>query len=391
MNERELMDRLEEAVPEVPSVFHNAMLGAFAQIQEQEEKEKLKDNLVELPKPRLRKRTAAIVLIAALLMATVATGTALMPKVVSYFYGGNAVIREDLPDLVQNNPVEMMVGNCRVRIEEVLYDGAQLYLTYSIRNMTVDRMMGERDPEDSPNGRRYLTIEEEEQEIYTWDAYLWSDALWINGEETEMLSGTFSNYGGDEPGEYISYNILHLYQEGIELNGETRIALPIGSDPRRLYEDGCLPRDENGRAAEPEGDACAIICLNADVPGIERIKGGPVTVWPDGTEFTVLETIFSPVRLHVAMTCSVSDELRRAYPEDMSDYRIVFDRWWDMALVDSEGNILNSERYEGLSGTNGDGVTFMEFTYRKEYPLPLYVAPVVDDVADMAHKVLIRE
>ena len=390
MNERELVDRLEEAVPNVPSVFHNAMLGAFAQIQEQEDKER---RVIELPRPRLKKRTAAIILIAALLMASVALAAALMvPRVIDRFYGKDVAMREDFPSLAQNDVVEKDIGNCHVRLEEVVYDGVTLYFSYSVRNMAVDHLMGTTDPDDPPGTRRYLSFEEEEQEIYTWDAYLWRDSMWINGEEVDISAATFDMDGGDEPGEYLSYHIYRLDLFGVELSGLTRVTLPIGYDLRKDYERGWIPPDENGHIPEPEGDAALTFYLDADIKGLERVKDGPVSIWPDGTRAHIVQASFTPFRLYLSMSCEPSDEARQAYPEDTPIYSIVSEIVRDMALVDASGTPVQSDDHrEGMSWGLEDGTSYLEFAYQDEYPSPLYLAPLVNGEPDMSRKVLVRE
>ena len=390
MNERELMNRLEEAVPEVPSVFHNAMLGAFAQIQEQEAQE---SKVVELPHPKLRKRTAAVVLIAALFMASVALAAALMvPRVIDRFYGNDVAMRDDFPELVQSDVVEKTIGNCRVRLEEAVYDGVTLYFSYSVRNMEVDRLMGIEYPDDPPGYKRYLTIEEEEQEIYTWDAYLWRDSMWINGEEVDISAAVFDMEGGDEPGEYLSYHIYRLDMFGVELSGRTRITLPIGYDLRRDYDNERIPPDENGHIAEPEGDAALTFYVDADIKDLERVKDGPVSVWPDGTQARIVQAAFTPFRLYLSLACELSDEVRQTYPEGTPDHFIVPDLVRDMRLVDFSGTLVtSSDRRDGYSWTLENGISHLDFAYQDEYPSPLYLAPVIDGVADMTRKVLVKE
>lgn len=406
MNERELTNRLEEAVPEVPAVFHNAMLGAFAQIQEQEALEKQESGIVELPQPKLRKRTAAIILIAALLMASVAVAAALAPRILTVVWGRDATMREDFPARVQSDLAEITVGDCRVRIDEAVYDGRALYVTYSIRNMTVNRMMGRTDPEDPLNDKRYL-MDTDYEELDTWEAHWWRDCLWINGRDTDMPMTTCWEIGGDEPGEYIVYLMYRLDTVGVELNGKTRIALPFGRDQHWDYETyQTLPKDEDGGVLEPE-DGCIVFYIDTDVPGIERIKDGPVSVWPDGTEIWTAEATFTPVKLYLTLNYHVPDALIEAYKEEMgsdgfySDGKLIYaysaldvitDWVYDLTLADEEGHPIEVplNGYDGYDGS-GDTVCYYLFPYMDEYPSPLYVAPLKDGVPDMTRKVLVRE
>lgn len=401
MNERELTDRLEQAVPEVPSVFHNAMLGAFAQIQEQEaqaSQTKPADNVVAFPHPRFRKRTAAIILIAALIvMGSVAMASAFIPHMLYRFFGRDMRMREDLPSIVMTDVVENTVGNCRVRMDEVLYDGSALYFNYTIRNMDVDEMIGVEYP-DGRNAMREIT-DEMEQEIYTWDAYLWRDNIWINGEEVSITQATFDMEGGDEPGEYMTYHIYWLEAFGIELHGRNRITLPIGRDLRNDYG-GWIPPDENGHIPEPEGDTVLTFYLDADIPDMAIIENSPATVWDDGTRVQVVKAAYSPIRLYLTVDLEATDAVREAYLEEnpyLKDWTpeqvkqsIAMQYTWNLCLVDSHGNILSRVNMEGREEGN-NGLIYLSFPYQ-EYGKPLYLAMADDDNnVDMSTKVIIKE
>lgn len=398
MNERELMNRLEEAVPEVPSVFHNAMLGAFAQIQEQEAQE---SKVVELPRPKLRKRTAAVVLIAALFMASVAAASAFIPHMLYRFFGRDMSMREDLPSIVLTNVAEHIVGNCRVRMDEVLYDGVALYFNYTVRNMDVDRMMGIEYPDDPPGYRRYLTFEEEEQEIYTWDAYLWRDSIWINGEEIHITSATFDTEGGDEPGEYMTYYIYWLDAFNVELHGNNRITLPIGRDPRKDYEHEQIPADENGNIPEPEGDAALTFYLDADIPDMAIIEDNPATTWADGTQVQVVRAVFSPLRLYLTLDFTPSEAALEAFlqeyefakdwePESLKQSIGIHD-CWDLCLVDADGKLLYRTNTNDCRSETNNGLVYLSFPYQT-YGAPLYLALSDEDGnIDMSTKITIKE
>lgn len=402
MNERELMERLEDAMPDVPTVFHNAMLGAFAQIQEQEATQ---SHVVTLPRPGIRKRAAALILIAALLMAGVALATAFAPRVLSLFWGSDLAMREDFPSRVQQDVTEVMVGDCRVRIEEAVYDGVSLYVTYSIRNMTVDRMMGTQF-RDAPEGQRQLT-EEDFIEIRSWEAGDWHDGLWLNGKDTDMPETAVMEMGGDEPGEIVVSSMYHLGLSGIVLEGNTRVSLPIGKRQVWTYETyPTLPRDEEGGLLEPE-EGCVSFYVSAEGLPVERVTDGPVSLWPDGTEVWTAEAVFTPVKLYLTLNYRVPDELIEAYKEAMGsdgfyyEGRLVYaysaldiaDEWiGSFVLADENGQPVDAKsgHYDGCYGM-GDTMFRYIFPYMDEYPSPLYVAPLVNGQPDMTRRVLVRE
>lgn len=404
MNEREWSSRLEQAVPEVPSVFHNAMLSAFAQIQEQEAEQG--NAVVQSRQSKFRKRTAAIILIAALLMASVGLAAAFVPRILMTFWGDDVAMREDFPVRVKNDVAEQTIGDCRLRIEEAVYDGVSLYVTYSIRNMTVERMMGQRDPDDPLNETRYL-MDEDYEEIYSWDAYWWRDCLWINGLDTDIPETTMWEEGGDEPGEYICFLMYNLSTIDVELSGNTRIALPFGRDQHWNYETAqTLPRDENGGLAEPD-DGCIVFYVDADVPGVERVKDGPASTWPDGTTIWTKEAVFTPVKLYLMLNYNVPDALVEAYRQEMGsdgyyadgvlqfeyDAIDIVSEWvYRLALVDAQGNLIDAQpnNFDGLAAW-GTMLCRYVFPYMEEYPSPLFIAPLEDGKPDMTRKVLIRE
>ena len=400
MNEHELIDRLEEAVQDVPPIFHNAMLDAFAQIREQEAQDTVRQTHTGF-----RKRTAAIILIAALLMVGGAVAAALMPKILTTFWGQDVTMRDDFPGRVQSDVTEVMIGDCRVRIEEAVYDGVSLYVTYSVRNMSVDRMMGTHFRE-APEGVRQL-VDEDWEEIRSWEAGYWSDRLWINGKDTDMPETSVIELGGDEPGEYVVSNMYHIGLMGIVLDGEARISLPIGKKQVWDYETyQTLPKDEDGGVLEPE-EGCVAFYVSAEGLDVERVKDGPVSTWPDGTEIWTAEATFTPIKLYLTLNYHVPDELIQAYRDEMGsdgfyyDGRLVYlysaldvaEDWiYDLVLTDEQGSLIDARpsNYDGYNGS-GDTVCNYIFPYMDEYPSPLYVAPLVDGKPDMSRKVLVRE
>ena len=403
MNEREFAERLEQATPEVPNVFHQAMLGAFAQISEQEQQERHPSR----PRRSLKSRTAAVILIAALLTATVAVAAVatLMPRAMSIFWGKDVAMQENFLEQVRYDVLEKTVGSCRIRIEEAAYDGASLYVTYSVRNADVERMLGISEPRH-PEALRSLTVEDYE-EIATWDATNWHDGLWINGQECDMVGTAIEMYGGDESGEYVVSSMYRMDMLGLDLHGQARIALPVGRNQKWHGDEYTpLPRDEEGNAIEP-AEGCIVFYVDTDAPDAERIENGPVSVWPDGTEIWVSRAIFTPVKLYLTLNFNIPDALVEAYIEEQGsdgwymDEEMLFhysaldiaSGWaYDLILTDENGvpvpmDLSRGDHDDGL----GDHVSYKTFPYVETYPTPLYIAPKVDGKPDMTRKVLVRE
>ena len=402
MNENELIERLEKDVQDAPSIFHNAMLGAFEQIQEQAIRE---NNITKPSYSRFKRRTTVGILIAALLMVSVALAAALVPNILAVFWGDDVIMSKEFPSQVQSDIVEITVGDCRVRIEEAVYDGVSLYVTYSVRNMSVDHLMGTHFRE-APEGVRQL-VEEDYEEIRSWEVGYWSDRLWINGKDMDMPETAVIELGGDEPGEYVVSNMYHIGMMGIALDGEARISLPIGKKQVWDYETyQTLPRDADGGIREPE-EGCVTFYVSAEELDVERVKDGPVSLWPDGTEVWTTEASFTPIKLYLTLNYHIPDEQVEAYKQAMgsdgfyyegklvhtySALDVAHDWISSFTLTDAEGNLTDVEFsiYDGCYAMK-DTICQYIFPYMEEYPSPLYVAPLVDGVPDMTRRVLVRE
>lgn len=409
MNDRELSRRLEQALSDVPASFHNAMLGAFAQIQEEEQAsgQTASTNARRPDRRPIRKRTAAVLLIAAMLTATVAlAATFITPRIVAFFWGEQAPVGEELSGLLRTNVAEETIGDCRVRVDEALYDGVMLYVTYSIRNMTVERMLGETDPifEDDI---RWLT-EADAEEIRSWEAGYWADSVFINGLEYSIPGGTTdTTRGGDEPGEYVTTIRYDLSQLNIELRGTVRFGLPVGRRQNWTYEIyQALPKGENGGALEP-AEGCVDFTFDADAPKVERVENGRHVVWADGTEVWVGSAAFTDARLYMTICYRVSDRALADYRERHGDVgrrdengtlTMPFDavdaaaEWaYDLWPVDAEGRPVGDPRDTWLTDEGVGAESCLRAYPYADYPTPLYVAPVVNGVADLSRMIPVRE
>lgn len=406
MKDRKLNELLNETMPDVPDAFHQAMQNTLAQIVEEED---AASGIVTLHPHNggVKKKTAVVILVAALLLAMTTAALALLnPEVLRVIWGKDASMRANFPEQMQHDVSEVTVGDARVRLEEVIYDGVSLYTTYSIRDMTATELWGE-SFEGRKSESRFLRTEEYER-ISEMDVGWWTDGIWINGRRIGMpaMSGG-DEVGGDEPGEIVYHSIWRLDQEDVYLTGKARVALPIGQRWPEWYKE--TPRNEDGTFQEPARNMM-VFTIDADkVQGVNRTQPNVKTVCEDGVEIWAAEADFTPMKLYVTLNYTVPQYLIDDYCiamgtdgwyNDEGKLMMAFgefevaEQWaYDFRMVDEDGNVLVDlpiNSYDGCQGF-GRNVIFYTFPYMDEYPSPLYIAPVQDGVADMDRKVLLRE
>ncbi len=399
MTKRKLVQCLAEVTPSVPDSFHRAMTDTLADIVASERAASAHTTPPSRPQRTARRtiqpRLLIAVIIATLLLSTAAIAAVLGVDLFSHFWGENASMQQDAPDLIQRNVAETTFGNMRVRLEEAAYDGVTLYIKYSVRDMTATEPMTEDD---------YWSVEA----YQVW----WNDGFWINGREINMpnLSGGDLEIG-EEPGEMIVYEQYRLDQEDVTLQGETRISLPLGEpqDKRSLV------RNDDLSYAEPDKGVMTFYVDADTLPGVSYIEPNHRTVCDDGAEVWVSDATFTPLKLYVTLRYAIPQSLLDDYCERAgadgvySEDHVLLARYtaFDVAeewancytLIDADGrpvsdpDTLYEEWWGGGSPDNDlSGMAFYVFPYLEEYPSPLYIAPYTPATqeADLARKVLIR-
>lgn len=326
---------------------------------------------------RLTRRQMVAVVLAALLMLSVAVAAALGRNVIDFFTMGTAPQSQGM---IQKNLASASYDHCDITIREAAYDGMTLYILYAVQDRDAAEPLGTLDPY---TGERYMEETRTpgmEADNVSW----WRDGLWIDGVDTDVPGMSRWEYRGtDTPGEMLCYQLWRLDQLEVYLSGSVEITLPLGE--RQPYES--LAYDQQRRALVPEEgvitftlDASARDSVTVEHPDYRREIGG-VTVW-------VSEAVYTPVQTYLTVTYQVPQEVLDAYiaqrggqPEgERMQYMpmdLMTDWLYDAALVDGAGTPLQNPTVfvygcEGISNTQA----WFTFPAMTEFPSELYLAPM---------------
>lgn len=326
---------------------------------------------------RLTRRQMVAVVLAALLILSVAVAAALGRNVIDFFTMGTAPQSQGM---IQKNLASVSYDHCDITIREAAYDGMTLYILYAVQDRDAVESLGTLDPY---TGERYMEASLTpgmEADNVSW----WRDGLWIDGVDTDVPGMSRWEYRGtDTPGEMLCYQLWRLDQLEVYLSGSVEITLPLGE--RQPYES--LAYDQQRRALAPEEgvmtftlDASARDSVTVEHPGYRREIGG-VTVW-------VSEAVYTPVQTYLTVTYQVPQEVLDAYiaqrggqPEgERMQYMpmdLMTDWLYDAALVDGAGTPLQNPTVfvygcEGISNTQA----WFTFPAMTEFPSELYLAPM---------------
>lgn len=409
MTEKEFLQQLDAATPDVPDCFHQAMTQTLAQIVAEES---APDHQTEAPRRHgIRKRTLAAILVAALLLAAAAVAAAFRTDVLSAFWGEENV-DADMRSLIQHDLAETTVGNCTVRVEEAAWDGASFYVLYSITDNTCDHLLGVEDP-DHPDWPKAIS-DEGYQILRDNNVGWWRDGIWIDGMDTDIPGGTtWNEYGGDQPGEMLFYQLWPLGwplgdAEGLVLSGKVTFSMPIGE--KQPHDTLVIDRDQETPTIQLPEKGVVSFTLDTDVlTGVTRTQPNAVSTFPDGMTVCVSEAIFSPVRTYVTLDYQVPQAMLDAYiAENGEGYyneageliwpygpaEVVGDWPYSLRAVDENGRQLFD--YPAYDPNGIQGLGDRQFWYllppMTDTTGTVYLAPVDENgQADMARKILLRE
>lgn len=319
MTDEQMKKLLEEDMGEVPERFHQAMLAAFGQIEDEPfDGTELPISVETAEKPRRPRhvprqggrfrRMMLVMLITLGLLGGLAVATTANPRLLEVFWGKDFEPSAQASAYIAHDLAEVEASGYRVRVEEAVYDGMTLYVRYSIRDMSCDHLLGETNVD---TGRRMLN----EQEITAFDhapVGWWTDNLWINGQNVDMpgLSGG-ETWAGDENGEIVVSEMYRLDQVGVFLSGDVQIDLPIGEKQHYDYETWQSMLKEDGTFRKPDAGLVSFT-LNCDAP-VTHYADGERVVLPDGTAAWVESADDTPVKLYVTVRFEISDAQREAF------------------------------------------------------------------------------
>ena len=317
VTDEQMKKLLEEDTGEVPERFHQAMLAAFGQMEDEPfDGTELPISVEAAEKPRRPRhvprqggrfrRMLLVMLITLGLLGGLAVATTANPRLLEVFWGKDFEPSAQASAYIAHDLAEVETNGYRVRVEEAVYDGMTLYVRYSIRDMSCDHLLGETNVD---TGRRMLN----EQEITAFDhapVGWWTDNLWLNGQNVDMpgLSGG-ETWAGDENGEIVVSEMYRLDQVGVFLSGDVQIDLPIGEKQHYDYEMWQSMLKEDGTFRKPDAGLVSFT-LNCDAP-VTHYADGERVVLPDGTAAWVESADDTPVKLYVTVRFEISDAQRK--------------------------------------------------------------------------------
>lgn len=409
MTDKQIKEKLQQEMGDVPAGFHRAMQSAFAQMVDEDATDEVpvavESAAVQDKSPRHQRHTphmsggrarrmVVLVAVLMLLLSSFAVAATVRPELLQIFWGREFQLDKRLETYRKTQVVTQRIGDYRVSVEEAIYDGVSLYVQYSIRDMTSDKLLGE---SNDTSDRRYLT-DEDMDAIDAWLVGNWTDAIWLNGHETDMpgMSGG-EMWAGDEPGEVIFSEMYRLDQEGISLSGEVRIALPIGQKQQQTREFIQEHLLEDGTRPEPDA-GMIVFSLNADAP-VTHYEQGPITTLPDGSRVWLQQADDTLMKCYITLGYEISDQQKADYISvygegmQMEDGSILpwpdaemLGTWpYNMTLVDKQGNVLCQELSyaEGLWGI-GNGEIHYVFPHIEGQWEEMYIVPMSrDGLVDM--------
>ncbi|MEG0741460.1 MAG: hypothetical protein RR521_04490 [Clostridia bacterium] len=341
-----------------------------------------------------KKLSFGLVLALVLALATVAIAAALHWNALEMLVGGNM---QNADAVMQGKLHQEIVNDVEMTIQEAGYDGKTLWLSTSYRLLDVDTPFGKQ------NGGVSAELGEALQSHHVgW----WMDAMWIDGQDTNMPADSYSTMdGSDVPGEIIVYEAWRLDHENVYLKGKTELALPIGDcqsvldysfkeHPERYTEDGKLKVPEKGMVTFSFTPNTA-----ATVVEHPRIQAK----LPDFTA-QVAEVVYSPILTYIILDIETSPSALAAFIAPKGDDVASADRGMNvfgdwaksLTLVDGAGNEVFTDVYEmDLNysfGWNGHGDDYAEylFPYSDHWPEEMYLAPIGENGADMSLAVKVK-
>ncbi len=388
MNSNEFRNKLISVTPEVPAAFHNRVETTLENIVTQEEQMKESTKQAIRQAGRFSRRTLVIAVALVLILAAAAFAATQWHifGTISYLTGETPVKADEF---MLRDVYKETVNNTVISIDEVGYDGRILLVQYSFRFLDVDKPFGislrDKYGDNIPPEKLEEQGGDPDKPVYGWgedEIYqamnehgvgMWSDSIWINGQEVNApeLSEEWMQ-GTKNPGEVIFGLVWRVNYNGVVFDTPLEINLPIVSREKPFvftYDPGDI--QSYVKTYHPERE----------------------TVLPEGT-VKVSEAAFTPLMTYITVETKADPDALAKYMKD-SDYEelgiSMFYSWLcSLQLVDGEGNLIETEG-PGLESAGDDEGKFV-FSYQENLPDELWLAPVYeeDQPADMKEAVLVR-
>ena len=394
MNRRQFKHTLRTSVPNPPAAFSQTMQVTLSGIV-QDEAQKGKQPARAI---RAKHRVAVYVIVAALLVASVAIAAVLLQSNVFNYTMGTTP--ENANSITQYDLADVTIGSAEIKVTEAAYDGISLFITYSIRDLTATEPFGFY---DTSIAMRLLT-EEDYQRIAAMDVGWWMDQIWIDGQSVDMpsMSGGI-DVGTDTPGEVLYSTQYRLDQEDLYLDGKAvQIALPIGEKQPR---DSLVIDREKDQIALPEK---GMVTFTLDCSIRDQITELTPEWTMHGARWSARasQVIITPIQTYITVDWSVDPDLMQAYIDEYGEGYADEDGniYWPYNGVDVVGFEVQSLRlvnrdgvpvfdsWEGFYGNQGIGPdqAWFTFPYTDSLPAELYLAPTISGRIDMAYAIRIR-
>lgn len=393
MNKRNLKHKLLTCVPNPPKAFSQAMRDTLADIVQTE------TQIETRPKQhaRTKRRTAVYVVIAALLITSVAIAAVLLQN--NVFFNTMGTTPENAESIIHYDLADEIIGDTEVKVTEAAYDGMSLFISYSIRDLNAVEPIG---VDNDPSGFRLL-IEDDCNHMDSLNAGWWVDQIWLDGQSVNMpsMSGGF-DFGTGVPGEVLYSMQYRLDQEDIYLQGTVEVALPIGE--KQPLDSLVIDREHDQVALPDKGlITFALDCSARD--GITELKPNLETQGPRWSA-RVSDAVFTPIQTYITVDWAVDPGVMQAYidanGEGYADEKGNIYWYYDgvdavgmevqtLQPVDKDG-VAVFESWEGFYGNQGVGSqqAWFTFPYTETLPEELYLAPTMNGKIDMEYAVRIR-
>jgi len=394
MSRRNFKHTLQASVPNPPVVFSQAMqdtLSGIVQAEAQKENQPMRNI-------RTKRRIAVYIIVAALLIASVAIAAVLLKyNVFDYTMGATP---ENAKSIIQLDLADVTIGDAEVKVTEAAYDGISLFITYSIRDLNAAEPIGFYDEQCD---MRLLT-EEDYQHIAALGVGWWADHIWIDGRSVDMpnMSGGI-DIGTDTPGEILYSTQYRLDQEDIYLDGKAvQIALPIGE---RQPLDSLIIDLEKDQTALPEK---GMVTFTLDCSIRDQIAELTPEWEMQGTRWSARasQVIITPIQTYITVDWSVDPGLMQAYIDQYGEGYADEEGniYWPYNGTDVVGFEIQSlqpvdkngipvfDSWEGFYGNQGIGPdqAWFTFPYTDSLPAELYLAPTINGSIDMDYAIRIR-
>ncbi|MEF9880298.1 MAG: hypothetical protein RR975_12860 [Clostridia bacterium] len=304
-----------------------------------------------------RKKLAAVILVAALMLALAAGALAwTIQRGVFNFLGvwtnqeTEMPVQEEAYSLLQSELCHVSYAHVDVDVREAVYDGHELRVVYSVWDRSATEMV----TEEQLTGLGLPAA--------LTDGLVLCDYFVVNGVCPD-LGLTFANVG-EKPGEILYYLSSNLAENGeLEIGGTLTIGLPI------------MAGDASSATAQyvPEGMTFTIPA--AIDPKLVQGAIVPITQTIGDVSITLEKAIFSPVSAAITLRMDGKET-------DIGDLAM---RWGSAMLYDADGNAVGVTEIRDWDYSSADCIRLNYTVYPpKQWPEKMWMAlPGEDGKVDL--------